>query len=311
MTVANLAAAVGFFGVLIVVSLVVASTLARREARSEELRSRMGPSDAPGPRMVVRDIDVVGATMGTVGRTIHALILRSGEDTSVSSVLASAALAGFTFAALSIWLLGPAFFFLGLLPAAVPFLSLNRKVAERSRTITEQLPDAIDLITRALRAGHAFTDALLMAGQEMPAPIGDELTHTAEQHRLGLPLRSCLEGLIERLPDNFEMRFLVSAVLLNRDTGGNLVEVMETIAETVRDRVVFESKVKALTAEVRMSSLILQLLPFAAALLLMALQPNHLMPLIDSTLGRWMLAGGLVSLATGSVVMGRISQVDF
>jgi tight adherence protein B len=309
--IAGVAAAIVFLGVLVVTSLVVAGVFARSEARSMELRHRMGPTREAAPRAVLRDIDNVGASLGTIGHELHTLILRSGEQATVASLLGSSVVAGFCFAALAMWLLGPLWFVLGVFPAALPFYILQRRVDQRSKMITEQLPDALDLITRALRAGHAFTDALMMAGQEMPAPIGDELTHTAEEHRFGLPLRSCLQGLVDRLPNNFEVRFMISAVLLNRETGGNLVEVLETIAETVRERVVFESKVNALTAEVRMSALILQMLPFGAAALLIALEPDHLMPLFNTMLGRRLLMGGILSMLLGSIVMRRISQVEF
>jgi tight adherence protein B len=177
--------------------------------------------------------------------------------------------------------------------------------------ITQQIPDTLDLMGRALRSGHAFGDALRVAGEESPAPIGEEFGRAAEEHRLGIELRAALEGLAARTPENFELRMLVSGVMLNRETGGNLIEMLENMAEVVRERLVFEGKVKALTAEVRTSAAILSALPFFAALGIMWARPGYLEPLFEPGPGQYMLAYGLCSMVVGLFVMRRISDVEY
>jgi tight adherence protein B len=239
------------------------------------------------------------------------MTVQAGEGSTVTQLVSSSSIAAVTGVMAAWFLFGGWGTLLGLLPGFLPLVILQRRIQARSMKLTEQLPEALDLISRALRAGHAFNDALRTAGAELPAPLGAELTHTSEEHRLGLSMRGCLDNLVERLPDNFEMRFFVSSVMLQRETGGNLVEILETISETVRERVIFEGKVEALTAEVRMSALILQLLPVGAAVILFIMEPQYLMPLIEPGLGRTMLGAAVALMATGSYVMRRISTVEF
>jgi tight adherence protein B len=127
---------------------------------------------------------------------------------------------------------------------------------------------------------------------------------------LGLELRECLEGLNNRVPESFELRLFTGAVMLNRDTGGNLIEILENLARTIRERVVFEGKVKALTAEVRASANILSSLPIGAAVLLAVVEPNYLIPLTEPGLGQYMVAGGFVSMSIGMYLMRRLAEVE-
>lgn len=199
---------------------------------------------------------------------------------------------------------------LGLALGALPLLLLRRKAALRSLMITEQLPDAFDRIGRTLRAGHAFSDALRIAGEESPAPLADELARVATLHSLGVDLRRCLDTLASRNPANFEIRLFVGGVLLNRETGGNLVEILDHLAETVRERLIFDGKVLALTAEVRLSAWILGSLPFVATAVLLLIKPGYLSPLTGSDPGRALLFIGTISLLLGVVVMRRLAAVE-
>lgn len=306
----NLVAAVVFGGTLLAAALLYGVRIAARQAHHADLEDRVG---AGSPAIQVtrrRRIDTAGAALGGVGERLHELITRSGSHITVGQLLLVALTLGVVGVALmGAVLQGPAALW-GLLLVLIPFVWLQRKAAARSRKITEQLPDALDLMARALRSGHALSESMRMAAAELPAPISEELGPTAEEHRLGLELRKCLDGLIARIPDNFEIRMFASSVLLHRETGGNLIEILEQLADTVRERVVFEAKARAMTTEVRTSALILEALPFLSAFLITLVAPGYLLPLLEAGLGRVMLVGGMISLIIGIALMRRISRVE-
>ncbi len=249
--------------------------------------------------------------LGPMGVGLHAVAQRTGGRFSALTILGLTVL----FMALGvggmIWLFDGPVVAVGLIAGVFPYLYIHKQIESRSLRITEQLPDALDLMGRALRAGHPFTDALRMAAMEMPAPLGPEFMQTAEHHRLGIELRECLEGLARRIPGNFEVRYLVSAVMLQRETGGNLIEVLENLSDTIRDRIVFGNKVSALTAEVRATGSVLQVLPFFVLGALLITEPNYLNPLFEPGLGRNMLVYAGSSMAMGAWIMRRIADVEF
>jgi tight adherence protein B len=199
---------------------------------------------------------------------------------------------------------------LGLVLGLLPLLMLRRQSQIRSQRITEQLPDAFDRIAGTLRAGHAFSDALRIASEELPAPLSDELARVVLVQSLGVDLRRSLQTLAVRNVDNFDIRLFVSAVLLNRETGGNLVEILSHLAETVRERLIFDGKVVALTAEVRLSAWILGSLPFVVSGALLLIKPTYLTPLLGSDPGRVLLAIGAISLVIGAIIMRRLAAVE-
>jgi tight adherence protein B len=231
------------------------------------------------------------------GRSIQAFLTHSGLFAVVGLLITVALLHG--------PMMGS-----GMVLGFVPLLLLRRTSARRSRQITEQLPDAFDRIGGTLRAGHAFSDAMRIASQEMPEPLAEELGRVVAAQALGMDVRRTLEVFANRNPDNFDIRLFVGAVLLNRETGGNLVEILEHLAETVRERLIFDSKVLSLTAEVRMSAWILGALPFAVGGVLVLIKPTYLQPLLNTVPGQQMLAFGVTSLLIGAIVMRRLSAVE-
>lgn len=303
--------AIGLFALVLgVAGLLYFSAHAHRQADALELTRRLGAGEAPRQVVRVREVDAIGRGFGSFGLWLHNLTLRAGTHASVGSVVAvSLLLALGGVAGLGAITHGPQMV-VGALLGAVPVLVLKRQAKARARLITYQLPDALDLMARALRSGHAFSEALRMAAVEMPSPIGEELVPAAEEHRLGIDLREILEGLMRRMPDSFEMRLFASSVLLHRETGGNLIEILEQLGDTVRERVVFDEKVLAMTAEVRMSAFILELLPLFAAVGLSLVAPGYLLPLLERGLGQQLLVFGLVAMITGVLLMRRIARVS-
>jgi tight adherence protein B len=303
--------AIGLFALVLGISaLLYFSATAHRAADALELSRRLGPGEAPRNLVRVREVDALGRNFGSFGLWLHNLTLRAGSHASVGSVVVTSLLLSVGGVATLAGLSGGLQSLAGLLLGLIPVFVLKREAKVRARLVTYQLPDALDLMARALRSGHAFSEALRMAAVEMPAPIGEELVPAAEEHRLGIDLREILEGLMRRMPDSFEMRLFASSVLLHRETGGNLIEILEQLGDTVRERVVFDEKVQAMTAEVRMSALILELLPFFAAAGLSMFVPGYLLPLLEPGLGRQLLVFGLVAMTTGVLLMRRIARVS-
>lgn len=307
---ASTVALIVFAGMMICVALFHQWYRTMREIRRHRIAERLGPGRDIPQIMAISRIDTAGDILGAPGLWIHTMRLRAGQPGPVGDIVAVCAVLAITLPTLLAWFLDGPVVLLGAFAGAVPIILLIRAAAARSRKISEQLPDALDLMARSLRAGHAFSDALKMAASESKAPIAEELSSTAEQHRLGLELRECLEGLNSRVPESFELRLFTGAVMLNRDTGGNLIEILENLARTIRERVVFEGKVKALTAEVRASANILSSLPIGAAVMLAVVEPNYLTPLTEPGLGQYMVVAGFISMVIGMYLMRRLAEVE-
>jgi tight adherence protein B len=192
----------------------------------------------------------------------------------------------------------------GLLPLGHVLLRRQRRL----RQLQTQLPDALDMLTRALRAGHALSSALQMAGQEMNEPMASELRMVHEEVNFGLTLQQALTRLTERVPLT-DLRYFVVAVQIQRESGGNLAEVLGKLAQLIRARLRLLARVRVLSAEGRLSAWILVLLPFVLGGLLTAFNPRFMQPLwtdpIGLTLLKWML--GLMLL--GVILIARIVRI--
>ena len=149
-----------------------------------------------------------------------------------------------------------------------------------------------------------------LVAEEMPLPIAREFGRVYEENNLGRDFRESMTEMAMRNPHNFDLRIVVSATLLQRETGGNLIEIFTNIAATIRSRFIFKGKVRALTAEARMSAFILGALPFVVAGALMFLRPDYLTPLFTEALGRTMLMAAALMFCTGVVLMRSLAQVE-
>ena len=275
------------------------ATLGRRLGVLAEEGALLSPAQHPAP-----------AWLGPFGPPLEGVLQRAGLDETPNAFLGRSALFAVTGAACLTLLTRSPAGLVGLALGLVPLLFAHRAADLRSAQITAQLPEGLDLIARTLRAGHAFSDALRISAVELPRPLGPDLGRVAEQHRLGRDLRECLLELVDRDRGCFDLRLFVSGVLLQRETGGNLVEMLDSLAQTIRDRLVFQDKVRALTAEVRLSAAVLTGMPFLVGAVILVVQPDYLLPLVQTTLGRTMLAVGACSLVAGAWMMRLVSQVD-
>ena len=197
---------------------------------------------------------------------------------------------------------------LGLALGALPWAWLLRRRSRRLTLLTQQLPPALDLMVRALRAGHAFPTALQMVADEMPAPIASEFRTVHDEVSFGLNLQQALSGLIERAPLT-ELRTFVVAVLIQREAGGNLTELLANLAALIRARLKLAARVRVLSSEGRLSGWILVALPFALGGLMSAFNPDFMRPLWTDPIGITLLNGMLALMAVGVLIMRQIVRI--
>jgi len=192
--------------------------------------------------------------------------------------------------------------------AVIPIGVLSRQRHARLQQIQRQLPEVADLIARSLKAGHALPATLKMVADEMPEPVCTEFRQVADEIHYGLGLPPALQRLAQRVPVD-DLRFLVIAVLIQRDTGGNLAELMQNMSHLIRERLKLLGRIKALSAEGLLSGWILFLLPIGMALLLYFVNPGYLGRLVDDSFGSMMLGIAAIQMLLGGVWMRHIVQI--
>jgi tight adherence protein B len=190
----------------------------------------------------------------------------------------------------------------------IPVMLLARKKKARVNNFERHFPDSLDMLTSALRAGLAFSAAIRVVAEEAPQAVSQEFMVLFEEHRLGLDLRDALIGLSRRV-DSTELRLFVTAVLLQRETGGNLTEILDRTAYIIRDRFRILGDVKTMTAQARLSGLILSGLPIILAGVIFMLAPDYLEVLIHDPAGPYLVGSALVLQVTGYLIMNRIVSI--
>lgn len=192
--------------------------------------------------------------------------------------------------------------------ALLPTLYVLRARSRRLVVLENQLPEGIDLMVRALRAGHAFPTALQMVGEEMPEPLGGEFRILFDEINYGVKLQDALLNLASRVPST-DLRYFVVAVLIQRETGGNLAELLDSIATLIRSRLKLLGQIRTLSAEGRLSAWILSLLPFAAAAMLNVVNPDFMAVLWRDATGLKLIWTALFMMAFGIWWMRRIIRI--
>jgi tight adherence protein B len=192
---------------------------------------------------------------------------------------------------------------------ALPFLVLRFKRRRRMLTFEEQFPEALDLISRALKAGHAFATGLKMVADEMEEPVGPEFRKTFDEQNFGLPLKDSLDNLCGRMP-SLDVRFFSTAVLIQRETGGNLSEILENLSHVVRERFKILRQVRVYTAHGRLTGWVLLALPAFLAIALMFINPEHMDLLFREQMGRNMLMGALVMQMFGYIWIQKVIKIE-
>ena len=245
------------------------------------------------------------------GSALGRWIEQSGTKASISAVALVGILCGLvvSFIAAAATRAGwsmPAGFAIGF---AIPFLVLRVKRTRRLRSFEEQFPEALDLIARALKAGHAFATGLKMVADEMPEPVGPEFRKTFDEQNFGLPLKDALENLTRRIPV-LDVRFFSTAVLIQRETGGNLSEILENLAHVVRERFKILRQVRVYTAHGRLTGYVLLALPAVLAIALSFINPEHMNMLFRERMGQMMLLGALVMQTFGFLWIKQVVKIE-
>jgi tight adherence protein B len=193
--------------------------------------------------------------------------------------------------------------------ASLPFLFLLQRRSARMRKFEEQFPDALDLVSRAIRAGHAFQTAVGMAAEELAAPVGPEFKKVFDQQNFGMPLRDALNLLTERVP-LVDVKFFVTAVAIQRESGGNLAEILDNLAHVVRERFKIQRQVRVHTAHGRITGFVLLALPPFLAVTLSMINAEHMRPLFQERVGHMLLGATIVMQIVGFFWIRRVIKIE-
>ncbi|HEY7372479.1 MAG TPA: type II secretion system F family protein [Polyangia bacterium] len=204
---------------------------------------------------------------------------------------------------------GLTFVVLPLVFGLIPLFFVMWKRNQRTTKLSQQLPDALEMMARSLRAGHALSSSFKMVATEMPTPVSIEFARAFEAQELGMPFEKAVADMTRRAPDNQDLKIFALSVIVQKETGGNLVEIIEKIADTVRGREKFQGKLRGLTAEGRMSSYILGALPFVSLLFMVVGNREYLMPMFEEKVGHIVLAYGIFSWTIGFLWMRKMIKV--
>jgi tight adherence protein B len=245
-----------------------------------------------------------------VALKLRLLIAQAGQTWTVGTLLVGPLLA-FVVVTWLASMVVPAFVFavvLGLIVCLLPFGYLYLKRDIRFRRLDSLLPETIDLMSRALQAGHGVTSAIEMASQEIAEPLASEFRTVFEEQNLGLPLREAILNLAERVPLD-DVRFLVTAILVQKETGGNLAEILDKTAVLLRDRMRLKGQLRIYTAQGRLSGWFLCLLPLVLFFLMSIVNPKYEKILWSDPLGRHLVYAGLVMMAIGIYAIRKIVDI--
>ena len=260
-------------------------------------------------------IPVVNAILGAAGlisRPMQRLIDRSGLNLTVGALLLLClCVAVFVFLVVQMLTrLSLAAAVLAVVSAYIPIWFVGFKARSRIAKFEEQFPEAIDLLARALRAGHAFTTGLSMVADEMPDPVGTEFRLAYDRQNFGMPLPDALKALGERVP-LLDARFFVTAVLTQREAGGNLSEVLDNLASVIRERFKVKRQVRVITAHARITGWVLALLPPSLGAVLTVLAPAHMRLLWTHETGIKMVVVALVLQVVGTLIIRKLVDVEY
>lgn len=299
----------------------LARAIGARSSARESLRNRLyaltggapgGPAAGLFKDRRLSSIGFLDALLGRLSFTtgLVRMIQQAGLRNRVGEVLLYVPLLALVAALLGTLVFGNLLVSLtmAVIAAAVPLLVVRRKRSIRMRLFSEQLPDALDLIRAALQAGHGMLTAFYVVAEEFPDPVAEELRTTADEIRLGLPLREALYHLRERVDDQ-NVPILIVGILVAQEAGGNLAEVLDNTAYTVRERFKLLRDVQVMTAQGRLSGSVLTALPILVGLFTYFANPEYFAPMLERETGWYMLAYAFASIAVGHIVIQRIVRI--
>ncbi len=200
-------------------------------------------------------------------------------------------------------------FLIGAAAGSLPLLYVRRKRAARLRKFEEQFPDSLEFMARSMRAGHAFSVSLEMLHREFQEPLAGEFRRAFEEHNLGMPLDLALQKLGQRVP-SLDVHFFVSAVLLQKRTGGNLAEILDKLAYVIRERFKLRGKIRAISAHGRMTGLALTLIPIGVAAMMFIVNPDYVTFFVREDVGNIMMVGAIILQVIGYMIIKKIVNIE-
>ncbi len=313
-------AIVALFLFMATVALVLAIRAREKEQGTQALRERVGAKKGPSgiPRLdIERDqrmssvpfLDRLLRSL-SIARRIELLLYQAGLQWRVATFLLLVGLgcaAGYL-VALTLFHHPLHALVAAVLGAFLPVLLVQWKKSMRMRAFAEEFPDALDLLVSALRAGISFSSALQIVADESPEPVRSEFAIVVEEQTLGLELREALTNLASRV-DSLDLKFFVTAVVLQRDTGGNLTEVLENTSRLIRDRFRILGDIQTFTAQGRLTGAILSLLPLGLAIFMMMVAPDYFHKMWDNHTGRAVLGFAALMQVFGALVIRKIVNI--
>jgi len=304
------------------VLLVVAThhfVMRQRLASNDLVRQRLSPLTAPPASVVPILKDLRASQLEFLNRAlsgksltaaINCEIERAGSSQTVGTFVLTSALLGFIGGFLGQRLAGPMIgLALGVLGCTTPLFYLRWKQGRRVKAFETQLPDAIDMLVNAMKAGYSLPAAIKFIGEEVPAPLGPIFARFYDEQRLGVAVRVALGNMRQRM-DTLDMRMFITSLLIQRETGGNLAEIMTNLSSLMRERVGIRGQIETLTAEPKLSAIVLAVLPVSLFFIFNLLNRDYIAPLYTTPGGRLLLLYGIVSTVVGYLILRRMGSID-
>lgn len=302
----------------------VAAFVDQRRSRARLLRERLAAVQKAPERPAGEELALLRDELLSEIPALDTILRRSARISALQKLLSQADMTiragnflivcGATAAILGlivmIWAGAPLFGWIGALVGFfLPYSYVSYRRTKRFSKFEELFPQAIDTLARAVRAGHAFTTALELISAEVPEPISSEFRILFEEQKFGLPVRDALVNLTERVP-LVDVKFFVTAVMLQRETGGNLAEILDNLSYVIRERFKIQRQVRVYTAQGRLTMLLLMGLPPGIIVVMLIMNPMFVRPLFADPLGHVLLAIGLTLQTIGYFIIRRIIQIQ-
>ena len=316
------------FVVVAVIAFAIGSLIDQRDARARLIRERLASVEKPAERAPGEDLALVRDEMLSKIPAFDNLLRRSERISNLQLLLAQSDIdlrAGnlLVICVLSAITCGVVAFLVGgsspwapmvawvavLLGGILPYSYISYKRTKRFQRFEELFPEAIDTLARAVRAGHAFTVALEMISNEVSDPIASEFRKLFEEQKFGLPVRDALMNLTDRVP-LVDVKFFVTAVMLQRETGGNLAEILDNLSYVIRERFKIMRQVRVYTAQGRLTMMLLMGLPPVIVVTMLLTSPAFIRPLFYDPIGHTLVVAGIVLQTLGYFVIRKIIQIQ-
>lgn len=200
---------------------------------------------------------------------------------------------------------------IGFIFSIIPSLMLHSSINKRVKMFTQQFPDALNMISSSLRAGHPLMSSFETVVQEMPKPVSSVFKNTVDEISLGIDIKEALNSMVKLVPQSMDLKFFVTAVLIQRDVGGNLAELLDSLSATIRERFKILGQLKAQTAQTRFSGIILSIMPPLVGGGIFILSPEYMDPLLHTEQGKLVLLGAVFLTLLGLYSIRKITDIEF